>query len=177
VENLRNTPKSFMNEEEASITKKMYCGNIYTGPFFVNCDHGCYHGDCLHGAGNPSGCMGKIVDRDFVFKACISGIDAADYIYAWVGSDQSICTLLGIGRDVEKMDRYGEILNNLAHLPTMYGTLFELGYAYSKGKKIYLAMNVPQDELWFAKIAAEKNISARNPNEGYAKFLKLVGDR
>ena len=31
-------------------------GFIYVGPFFVSCDHGCYHGNGTHGATNELGC-------------------------------------------------------------------------------------------------------------------------
>ena len=79
----------------------------YAGPFFISCDHGCYHGDNRHGQlswGTPN----IHTDRNFVAWACFQWIDNADVVIARISDDN----------------------------PT--GTLVEVGYAFAKGKPVYL---------------------------------------
>lgn len=108
-----------------------------TGPFFIACDHGCYHGDTKHGVGavsslHPSseeveegewgGCMGNYYTKDDVLNICKEQIDKADIVFAYIDCDDC------------------------------YGTLAEIGYAHAKGKDIVIVFgkNAPKDEMWFA---------------------------
>ena len=110
-----------------------------TGPFFIACDHGCYHGPNKHGVGAvnslPSifnmgieksdeeyaGCMGTFFSREDVLNICKMQIDKADILFAYI--DKSDC----------------------------YGTLAEIGYAHALGKDIVIVFaneNLKQ-EMWF----------------------------
>ena len=62
-------------------------GLTITGPFFISCDHGCYHGERSHGVGAVDdihsddewgGCMGNYFSRDGVFSICKKQIDSVN---------------------------------------------------------------------------------------------------
>ncbi len=84
---------------------------IYTGPFFIGCDHGCSHGDSTHGARDSTCSQRNAPTQKNIFKGCMQQISDADYIFCWI--DSLDC----------------------------YGTLFELGIAYEKNKKIFIGIN------------------------------------
>ena len=93
-----------------------------TGPFFIACDHGCYHGEGQHGVGaNYGGCMSSYFSRDDVFKICKSQIDKAEIVFAYIDC-----------RDC-------------------YGTLAEIGYANAIGKDviIFFRNDYLKEEMWF----------------------------
>lgn len=99
-----------------------------TGPFFIACDHGCYHGDGRHGVGAVGnsyewgGCMGTFFTKDDVLSVCKRQIDRAEIVFAFIDK------------------------------PDCYGTLAEIGYAHAKGKEIiiYFADEKLKTEMWFA---------------------------
>jgi hypothetical protein len=101
-------------------------GHDYTGPFFIGCDHGCYHGRNQHGlqtaVAEYSCCVDVMYRRPDVVRACLAAIDKSDLIFAW--------------------------------LPTAdaHGTLFELGYAHARGKCIVIATPNRRKitDTWFA---------------------------
>lgn len=93
-----------------------------TGPFFMSCDHGCYHGDGQHGVGAKNGgCSGHSFTRDEVFKICKSQIDKAEIVVAYI--DCREC----------------------------YGTIAEIGYAHAIGKDIliFFANAELKEDMWF----------------------------
>lgn len=111
-------------------------GDIYTGPYFVSCDHGCYHGDSKHGIldgcasdaeqaiiydledrcnlTDPDGGHGFLSNgcydgvRNTIPKLCLSWIDDCDVLFAWIETKDC------------------------------FGTFTEIGYAYGKGKEIWV---------------------------------------
>ena len=101
-----------------------------TGPFFISCDHGCYHGDGKHGVGAVNslhsdewgGCMGNYYTRDDVLNICKGQIDKAEIVFAYINCNDC------------------------------YGTLAEIGYAHAKGKDIVIAFSNEKlrQEMWFA---------------------------
>lgn len=102
-----------------------------TGPFFISCDHGCYHGDNKHGVGAVNsfathdewgGCMGNFFTRDDVLEICKRQIDRAEIVFAYIDA------------------------------PDCYGTLAEIGYAHAKGKDIVIVFSDEKlrREMWFA---------------------------
>ena len=102
-----------------------------TGPFFISCDHGCYHGDGKHGVGAVNnldsddewgGCEGNYYTRTDVFNICKEQIDRADIVFAYI--NQNDC----------------------------YGTLAEIGYAHAKGKDIVILFSndALRQQMWFA---------------------------
>ena len=103
-----------------------YKNNIYiTGPFFLSCDHSCYHGDNSHGVGLNSynDCYGLTdnFSEDEVKDICLRQIKKSDVIFAYINDD------------------------------TCYGTLYELGYAKSLGKKIIILFESGKlmKDMWF----------------------------
>ncbi len=130
---------------EWPVLEKVVLGeHDYVGPYFISCDHGCAHGRNEHGAlaaGDTSGaaCIvgslddqvdkhGRLVGhRVEVARRCLQAIKAANLVFAWID-----CT-------------------------TAHGTLFEIGFAASRGLTIAIA-HPPgfqeQDDLWFAHTAA-----------------------
>lgn len=125
-----------------------------TGPNFVSCDHGCCHGDSLHGVG----AWGYPIPNDEIRHAscveaeetrygsriktvddCLGQIRAADVMYVWAGD-----------------------------FHTAYGTLAEIGYARGRRKYVIIATDDPDalKDQWFAVTMADAIIYAPAPIEG-----------
>lgn len=110
-----------------------------TGPFFLSCDHGCYHGDSTHGVGatfdktktiithGVGGCEGIVFSQDEVADICKNQIRRADMVFAYINS--SDC----------------------------FGTLFEIGYAAGIGKPVTVLFenHALQESMWFIKKCAD----------------------
>lgn len=140
-------------------------GHHCSGPFFVSCDHGCYHGPTRHGM--MGGCsdweLGYFDDvdrttekffdalrsrRQAIFGLCTKAIADCDVVLAYIDK------------------------------PDAYGTLVELGMAYAAGKTIVLFINPDgfnADELWLAEQAAM--YSYRVDHEPGADEFELAVDR
>lgn len=112
----------------------------YTGPYFIGCDHGCFHGPNTHGIGRvgyPAMCSqdndvdypGTTWDNhcpddsreEYVARRCAEAISVSDVVYAWIDD------------------------------LTAFGSIFEIGLAVGMGKRVIVA--TPGDEktqdLWF----------------------------
>lgn len=119
----------------------------YVGPFFVACDHGCYHGEATHGVGLDHD-YGEIesardLDRQTVVNLCFQAIQSADLIFAWLDND------------------------------TAYGSLVEIGYALGQGKPVYVCFAPDQAlmmDMWFAATSAIR-VMAENPTDGLVLAL------
>ena len=104
-----------------------------TGPYFISCDHGCYHGEGTHGVQCDWECAGFSLKRNDVEYISRRQIDAADVLLAYIN------------------DR------------TCYGTLAEIGYARAKNKYIIVIYDSEElhDEMWFvgemANLVYERN--------------------
>lgn len=105
-----------------------------TGPFFLSCDHGCYHGKNSHGVGAVewkdfsghcgeawSGCEGISFTQKEVTQICLRQIHSSDMVFAYIDD------------------------------PTCYGTLFEIGYAKSAGKTVVVMFDKKKTakDMWF----------------------------
>lgn len=105
-------------------TEFKYNENInITGPWFLSCDHSCYHGERNHGVGihsNCSGCGAPFTGKE-VTEICRYQICEADILFAYINDD------------------------------TCYGTLAEIGYAKGKGKKIVTIFDCEarKKNMWF----------------------------
>jgi hypothetical protein len=123
----------------------------YAGPYFIGCDHGCYHGEGTHGAGvnkdtcccddglefpMPLGDFGAEVTQN-----CLFSIANASIVFAW--------------------------LDNLS----AYGSFAELGFAHGIGKPIWLAWPKPLPELWFLRQMASVIVIAENPSLAFRELL------
>ena len=71
---------------------------IYVGPYFVSCDHGCFHGKDTHGAVG-SGCFGN--DHEFtkqeVFLNNTEVLYSADLVFAYITAADCHGTIMEIG--------------------------------------------------------------------------------
>ena len=109
-----------------------------SGPFFISCDHGCYHGHKTHGVGAyspgdfiddeyPGRCSGIGVPKSLVPSVCMSQINCSDFVFAYIDS------------------------------PTCYGTLAEIGFAI--GRKLPVAVmfanSAIKDDMWFIAESAD----------------------
>ena len=146
----------------------------YTGPFFVSCDHGCYHGPGTHGClGNnaveeidgeeietdyTSDCIEWLGHRglvdnhgcrcgdgqSFVVNKCLAAIDDSDVVMAWI--DSTDC----------------------------YGTLCEIGFAIGKYKEVWVAFSDPMmiQEMWFIATIARRASAFSSPMAAMQSFCK-----
>jgi hypothetical protein len=124
-------------------------GFVYTGPFFIRCDHGCSHATGSHAT--TSECQPS--DHDFkpgrVFRRCEHQIQQAGFVFVWAG----------VGKEA---------------LQTAYGSLVEIGIAHALKKTILLAHH-PQANLrdfWFAVEIASAVVCAERP----IAALEMLGD-
>ena len=111
--------KELRNYERPSIQKEQppkVDNFIYAGPYFISCDHGCYHGPHTHGLGvdvGISNCAGvdeERITRSEVISKCLRWMSNSDIIFVW----------------------FDDI--------TAYGTLVEIGIAKAINKPIFFAM-------------------------------------
>ena len=106
-----------------------------TGPFFISCDHGCYHGDGAHGVGadgegcDGSGvpCSGAGIPVDVVPKVCMDQIERSNFVFAYIDDD------------------------------TCFGTLCEIGYAIGKGIPVAIMLSTDnlRKSMWFISQMAD----------------------
>ena len=105
-------------------------------PFFLSCDHSCYHGNNSHGVGlnnyHPDGerydCYAKTdhFSEEEVKSICLNQIKRSDIIFAYINDN------------------------------TCYGTLYELGYAAALNKPILLLFDSSErrNNMWFISYGA-----------------------
>lgn len=99
----------------------------FTGPFFIGCDHGCFHGRQTHGAipnkGFQLGAAELSSPQIKAWARCMKGIRLCDLFFAWIDSDDC------------------------------HGTLAEIGYAAGIGKfvSVFFDASKNTNALWFAK--------------------------
>ena len=125
-------------------------GFEYTGPYFLSCDHGCYHGDETHGRRliNASACSDdyKNESREGTISKCYQWIDNADILFCWID-------------DI-----------------TAYGTFTEIGYASAKNKVIYIACDkkIEQEslEIWFPLLSSKVLVYEDNIEDAWDNFIK-----
>lgn len=94
-------------------------GFAYAGPFFVSCDHGCYHGAGSHGVGAPSGDGCESGDWGISATSpthilCRDWLASADVVFAYIDG------------------------------PNPYGTILELGIAAAMKIPVFLAFGLPE---------------------------------
>lgn len=109
------------------LAKAIYGKHDYTGPYFASCDHGCGHGSNSHGVNVGGGGCITPPRSADVVNMCLRGIQECDMVYAWIDS------------------------------PDAYGTLAEIGFAVSEGKKVYVAGSQRFTDLWFAYELAQQS--------------------
>lgn len=72
----------------------------YTGPFFIGCDHGCYHGAGKHGAFSE-GCIDddhrKPTTWEQTVARCHTGVVTADLVFAYIETLDCIGSMVEVG--------------------------------------------------------------------------------
>ena len=147
-ENLR----SVRLEEVESHTKYLTISNVtYNGPYFISCDHGCYHGENTHGVGVGSGynlCSDGRRNEAMAYNDCLSYIKSSDIVFVYIDS----------------MD--------------CYGTISEIGYAKAIGKPIYIVLDnkkLSKDEirdLWFVLQMGNTVVKTNDLCKEHDKFIE-----
>jgi hypothetical protein len=61
----------------------------YVGPYFISCDHGCWHGPDGHG-------LNGLPQPDIV-GMCLAGVMRADLVFAWVDTLDCYGTIAEVG--------------------------------------------------------------------------------
>lgn len=101
----------------------------YVGPFFVGCDHGCFHGANRHGMLNKEidACPDAYFTRQEVIDLNMKAIDDANLLFAYITA------------------------------PDCYGTIFELGYSVRKNKRVVVcfAPGISHADFWFSSDQAD----------------------
>ena len=104
-----------------------------TGPFFLACDHGCYHGNGTHGLGvNKCQCGDyepRFTEKE-VIDICTEQICKSDIMIAFINDN------------------------------TCYGTLIEIGLAKAAGIRIVTIFDTKERkrEMWFASSISEYSV-------------------
>lgn len=82
------------------------CGHfIYVGPFFVGCDHGCYHGTNGHGAYLDNHNDECNAENPSIFEEvalrCQNGVRRADMVFAYIETMDAIGSMVELGMATE----------------------------------------------------------------------------
>lgn len=144
---------SEMAVEKDLIQEKVFCDKFeYNGPYFISCDHGCYHGENLHGRGKLNdGCEENGDSHKNTLEKCLKWIETSDLIFVWLDSKDA------------------------------YGTISEIGYAKALNKPIYLAIDKKMGkevirDLWFIQQMANKVNYFDTAQEAWATFSSLYDE-
>lgn len=109
----------------------------YVGPFFVSCDHGCRHGNNLHGAvaavtsrwheGRLLELCGPELTQRTVVTNNNASLDTADLVFVYITAVDC------------------------------YGTLIEIGWALAKKKRVVVAFapGIPVEDFWYGALQAD----------------------
>lgn len=122
----------------------------YTGPYFLSCDHGCFHGEKTHGRRIEDECCCSDVyineSRQTTISKCYKWIDDADIVFCWID-------------DI-----------------TAYGTFTEIGYATAKNKIIYIACDKKIEkeslDIWFPLLSSDVLIYESDIESAWHNFIK-----
>jgi very-short-patch-repair endonuclease/nucleoside 2-deoxyribosyltransferase len=138
IKGINNSKLNIKSSDDWPILNKAVFDRLdYVGPYFTNCNHCCELIDICHE-------------------------DNIDNNYDFVSKDHNICSFNKHAGDLEdsrniifnrcklaidKCDIFLVYINSL----DCYGTISEIGYAYSKSKKIFIVFSENFDDLWFIK--------------------------
>lgn len=129
----------------------------YTGPYFASCDHGCAHnGLGLHAT---SSCN-TMLEPTIKFHG---QEEPNSGFYEWRGRVFGVCQVAILRSDIV-----------IAYIDAhdCYGTIAEIGYAYGKGKQIYIFGPEMYDDMWFVyQMSTHGFIQSHKPAEDIASFI------
>lgn len=125
---------------------------LYAGPFFIACDHGCYHGENTHGRGAEnetcySGGAGSNPTQYDVWTQCLGWLSESDIVFAFIEDK------------------------------TCYGTLTEIGWAHRDGKLVYIvfANDELAKEMWFVGHTAINTCVEKDVIKAWDWFCVMTG--
>jgi very-short-patch-repair endonuclease len=136
-----------------------------TGPFFVNCDHSCTHGQSTHAT--AGGCVGghRGVMRDEVRRLCLDAIERSDVVFAWLDDATAYGTIAEIGRahGAEK-----HIVLAVPPCPTknVHGIVTEGGHSWE-----ILCDCIIHGEQWFVAGMANHIIEAADATTAWNQWM------
>lgn len=140
----------FHHEKGKIQTQLITDGFHYNGPFFLSCDHGCYHGDGNHGRGvYYEGCGEDGDSQSTTLKKCLNWIQNSDAIFVWLDAKDA------------------------------YGTISEIGYANSLKKPIFLAIDKKFEktyfakDTWFVQSMCNQVVFSSSFKEAWKEFVKI----
>ena len=85
----------------------LYCDTyLYVGPFFVGCDHRCYHGESTHGNYNKYDlCRQLGTTRREIRHRCLAAVEECDIFVAYIDSHDCYGTIAEIQHalDISKL--------------------------------------------------------------------------
>jgi hypothetical protein len=109
---------------------------LYVGPFFVGCDHGCFHGKNSHGT---LGALNDTKAHDLDSTSFIMAESVRDIVWSNAARQIQSCHVLLAHFDNDEVC-------------TAYGTIAEIGYASALGRRVILSGACHGDSnLWFVK--------------------------
>lgn len=141
-----------------------------TGPFFLSCDHGCYHGNGTHGVGavqmkktvfrdlfGPEcGCAGETFSQSEVARICMNQIRRADMVFAYINCADCFGTLLeigyaiGIGKPVVTLFKSKALANDMWFVRENSNAVFTISdKSYALNGKTYV-----DEAVWIANRVA-----------------------
>jgi len=128
----------------------------YTGPFFVSCDHGCYHGEGTHGVlgMNATEEVDGIKEEVPWISTCGSGDEKLE---EWEIIDNHGCRLgcegqLFVVRKCMQAIDQANVVMAWIDTSDCFGTLYELGRARDGTTEVWIAFKTIQlrEAMWFA---------------------------
>jgi len=149
----------------------------YVGPFFVSCDHGCYHGDGTHGCLGKNGTEevhGEVVEIEY---ASVCGSGNGDFLYRNSLVDKHGCRQGCEGQEfivnkcLEAIDN-SDVVMAWIDTPNCFGTLCEIGFAVGKYKTLWVAFasDALMSDMWFIKTIASKAGVFSSPTDALFSF-------
>ena len=130
-------------------------GLHYCGPYFISCDHGCFHSEeASHGAVASYESMShdenSYSDEQYsrAYSRCLGAIEVSDVVFCWIESDDC------------------------------FGTIAEIGYAKAMGKFICIsfAESFDAEDMWFVRSMADCTFSSRHAESAFEQFKKRYCD-
>jgi hypothetical protein len=135
----------------------------YSGPFFVGCDHGCFHGENSHGCG-----LNNITTENACGDLNLSvGCSCTDLSYSIIEKEEHVdmgyeISLLkkNVVESCIKSIKRSDFIFCWIDNTEIFGTLFELGVAKTLNIPIYMFIDESlknskfDTDIWFSKINA-----------------------
>lgn len=148
------------------LRRAIFNQHTYTGPFFISCDHGCAHGDNLHGVAavdasrndkayvSPHELVGWADEELRELEQDEHGFFVRSYRGGCLSGDgprqEQVVTLC------QEAIRQSDVVFAWLDQEDAYGTLVELGYANALQKRVWIAGPAFFPDLWFAYRSADR---------------------